>query len=342
MANILLTTRCNRTCPYCFAATEMDDASDERMSWDDLVYIADFLWEGGQRNVSLLGGEPTIHPDITDFIRYLIDRGFAVTVFSNGLLAPKRLDEFRRHLDGVPPDGLNIVCNLNDPEQTPAAAHEDRKLHEFLHTMGPWTTPGFNIYRLDFSLDFLFNLILRYGMRRHLRLGLTHPTPAGGNSHIRPQDMRHVVERLYSYRPLFDAYRVKPGLDCGYPLCKFTDEELGWLHRFPGPVQFACSPALDIAPDMSVYHCFPLADYKRKSLYEFDTLAQLEAHFSQLRREIKSEVAGIFDECDGCRHQEDSVCAGGGLCQILCRFMGEAPIRLQEIENELSEARLPA
>jgi hypothetical protein len=342
MANILLTTKCNRSCPYCFAENEMADSSGERLAWENLVYVADFLLANGQRNVSLLGGEPTLHPQCVDFIRYLLDRGFGVTVFSNGILSPARLGEFQRYLAAAPIDRLNIVCNLNDPLHTHPPAHETERLADFLSAMGPWTTAGFNIYRLDFDLDFIFDQIARYGMKRHLRIGITHPIPGQGNSFIKPQDIRTVVARLFSFRPLFDAYRIRPGVDCGFPLCAFTDEELGWLHRFPGISRFSCSPALDISPDMSVYHCFPLSNYKRRSLFEFDSLAEINAHFVRLRDEIRCEVAGIYEQCDGCRHQEDGVCAGGGLCQILGRFIAEAPIRLPGIVNEISKYRLPA
>ena len=93
---------------------------------------------------------------------------------------------------------------------------------------------------------------------------------------------------------------------------------------------------------MSVYFCFPLGNYQRKSLFEFDSMAQLDAHFFKLRDQIKAEAAGIFSECDGCRRQEDGVCEGGGLCQILNRFIAEAPIRICEIENELAKNRLPS
>lgn len=341
MANILLTTRCNRACPYCFATREMSAAAgDGRLSWENLIYIADFLKASGQRYVSLLGGEPTLHPECVDFILYLLHRDFMVTVFTNGILGPARLEEFRRHLTDISMLRLSFVCNLNDPVQTPAPSTETARLHRFLALMGPWVSPGFNIYRLDFSLDFLFDYINRFGLQRNLRLGITHPVPGRGQGSIRPQDIRQVVQRLYAHRPQFEAFRVRPGLDCGFPICQFTDEELGWLHRFPEPAQFKCSPALDISPDMSVYHCFPLSNYQRKSLFEFDSLAQIEQHFAQLRQQFKAEIPGIYAECDGCRRQEEGVCGGGGLCQVLNRFMDEAPVRLPEIEDELAKNRL--
>ena len=342
MANILLTNKCNRSCPYCFAKREMEESSEEDiLSWENLIYIADFLKRSGQNRVSLLGGEPTIHPQFVDFVLYLLERGFDVTVFTNGILSPTRLAECREYLTKVRLDRLSFVCNLNDPVQTPAPPNESLRLQEFLSEMGPWASPGFNIYRLDFKLEFLFDHINRYGMKRNIRLGVAHPVPGKESGYIKPSGMRKVIRRLYAYRPLFDANRVSPGLDCGFPICKFTDRELGWLGRFPNPSHFSCGPAFDITPDMSVYHCFPLSNYKRRSLFEFDSMDQLFEHFAQLRQEVKSEIPGIFDECDACRYQESGVCSGGGLCQVLNRMVGEAPVRIAEVEHELAKSRMP-
>jgi hypothetical protein len=310
------------------------------MSWENLIYIADFLWVNGQRAVSLIGGEPTLHPQCVDFILYLLDRGFYVTLFSNGLLRSTILDEFDRYLMNTLPDHFNIVCNLNDPIQTPQKASEETQLRDYLSLMGPWTTPGFNIYRPDFTLDFLFDLIQVYGMKRHLRLGVAHPIPGRKTSFMQPQDMRHIVERLFTYRQLFETYRIRLGFDCGFTMCSFSDQELGWLRRYSGGENFNCRPAMDISPDMSLYHCFPLSSYRRRSLFEFDSLAEINTHFARMRGEIQSEIAGVFQECDGCRHRQDDVCSGGGLCHAVLRFIDEAPIRIREIENEISAARM--
>lgn len=313
---------------------------DSLMSWENLIYIADFLQASGERQVSLLGGEPTLHPECVDFILYLLARNFQVMVFTNGALSPTRLEEFKRHLTKVNIERLTFTCNLNDPVQTPASEEETERIHQFLSVMGPWAMPGFNIYRLDFTLDFLFDAINRFGLKRHVRLGVCHPVAGQRTGYIRMEDMGRVARRVYSYRPQFDAFRVSPGLDCGFPLCRFTDEELGWLHRHRGLIQFGCGPAVDISPDMSVYYCFPLSRYRRKSIFEFDSLAQIEDHLLKMRHEMKAEIPGVYDECDGCRHLEEGICAGGGLCRILNRFVDEAPIRLPEIEHELAKNRL--
>ena len=342
MANILLTSSCNRSRPSGFAGNETSGPTGgQSLSWENLIYIADFLRASGQRQVSLGGGEPTMHPQCVDFILYLLDRGFDVTLCTDGILSPSRLEEFRHHLAEVPIERLHLVCNLHDPVQSPVLPQDTQRLHRFLAVMGPWTQGGFTIQRLDFSLDFLFDAISRFGMKRQLRLGLAHPVPGSQAGFIHAEDMRRVVERLYYHRQLFETHRVRPDLDCGLPLCKFSDAELGWLHRLRGHAPGGCGPAFAISPDMRVYHCLPLSHYQRKSLFEFDSMEQIDRHFARLRDEIKAEIAGIYEECDGCRSREDGGCDGGGVCQIVSRFMGEAPIRRAGGEDGISQDRLP-
>ena len=341
MANILLTTRCVRSCPYCFAKKEVSESpSKDLMSWENLVYLADFVWASGQRNLSLLGGEPTLHPDFVDFVLYLIERNFHVTVFSCGVMSDAKLEELETHLNSKSAERLTIVCNINDPEQTPAPPKETESVLRFLSVMGPRTIAGFNIYRLDFRLEFLIDLINRYGMKRELRLGISHPIPGVDNAYIAPEKISRVIGRLFSYRHLLTRFRIRPGLDCGFPLCKLSDEQLGWLRRLAGKVRFGCGPAIDIKPDMNVYSCFPLSGFYRRSIFEFNSMKEVVDHFKDLHQTVRNEMAGLYEECDGCVHRVEGSCAGGGVCQVLNRLTGEAPVRVPEIENELAKASL--
>ena len=44
MPNILLTQKCIRSCPYCFARKHMHDSPpDDILKWEDLIYIVDFF-----------------------------------------------------------------------------------------------------------------------------------------------------------------------------------------------------------------------------------------------------------------------------------------------------------
>jgi hypothetical protein len=310
-------------------------------SWENLVYLADFLWASSQRQVSFGGGEPTLHPECVDFILYLLHRGFDVTVFTDGLVSSPRLEELRRHLTGAPTARLTWMCNLQDPVATPISPAATQRLHRFLSVMGPWTQAGFTINRLDFTLDFLFDYLSRYGLQRRLRLGLAHPAAGSQGRFIQADKVRQVVERLYSQRHLFEAHRVRPRLDCGFPPCAFSDAQLGWLYRFGGHGPCGCRPTLVISPDMRVSHCIPLANYPGKSLFEFDSMEQIGRHFARLRDEREGESAGCFEACENCLCREDGGCGGGDLCRIAGRGLDAAPIRLAGGQDGISQDRLP-
>jgi len=343
MANILLTNRCVRSCPYCFAGRQMAEAeADTHLSWENAVYLADFLEKTGERRLSLLGGEPSLHPEFVAITAYFAARGFNVTVFTSGIMSSAKLGELAASVALLPRERVQFVCNINNPEQTPESAGETERLHAFLKAMGPWTQAGFNIYRTDYDIGFLFDLVERYWMRRRLRLGIAHPIPGAGNLSIAVDDIGKVIARLEVWRDRFESARLKPSFDCGFALCKIGDEQLGWLTRLAGRMEFKCSPAVDITPDMQVYCCFPLAGLARKSVFDFDSYRQLVNHYRDLQHRLRAEIPGIFPECGDCPHHAEGTCSAGGACQIAGRLVRENPGRLSDIERTFSEPRLPA
>jgi hypothetical protein len=220
MANILLTQKCVRSCPYCFAKKHMADSPPEDMlSWENLIYIADLMEASGDKGLSLLGGEPFLHPNIVDFILYLLERNFHVNVFTSGVMSKKMFSDAERALGNIHPDRLSFVCNLNDPGITPSS--ELKCIRNFLKAFGHFITPGFNIYRCNFNMDFLFQYINEFGLKRHIRVGLAHPIPGEKNVYIKIKDMQKMANRFMSYAPLFERFRIEPGFDCGMPMCLF-------------------------------------------------------------------------------------------------------------------------
>jgi len=332
MPNILLTQKCVRSCPYCFAQKHMDESPPEdMMTWENLIYIADLLETSGEKGVSLLGGEPFLHPYIVDFVLYLLERNLHVNIFTSGIMSDKMFREARKFLSNIEPDRLSFVCNVNNPEISPSSELE--RTRRFLKEFGRLTNLGFNIYKNDFEMDFLFQYINEFGLKRHIRIGLAHPIPGEKNVFIKKENLPQFAERFISYAPMFERFRVDPGFDCGIPLCLFSDEQLGKLYKInKGNLKFGCGPAIDIGPDMMVWSCFPLSRYQKKSLYEFDSLQDiLQFYHENLHSKVRIEASGIFEKCDTCVHREDGICTGGCLAHNLTHFMNEAPIRFREV-----------
>jgi len=144
--------------------------------------------------------------------------------------------------------------------------------------------------------------------------------------------MPAVLSRMFSFAPQFERLRIRPGFDCGFPLCKLTDEQLGWLYRYTGShYDFGCATVIDICPDMSVISCFPLSAFHRRSLFEFNSLEEIHAYYGELHRRIRIEMGGIYEECDNCRFREEHLCAGGCLAHSLNTFRTEHPVRMEEV-----------
>jgi len=253
----------------------MHDAPPEDiLKWEDLIYIVDFFQAGGDNNISLLGGEPFLHPDIVDYILYIINRGMHVTVFTNGIVSEKILDDAVQKLEVINPGALSFVVNLNNPEET--SFSENEAVGKFLRSFARFTTLSINVYKLNFDYSYALHTINKYGLQRHIRLGLAHPIPGKKNRCIMPENMRTMAEELMSYLPTFEAFDIHVGFDCGFPMCIFTDDEIGKLYKHTfGSVNFRCGSAIDIGPDLSVWACFPLSGYNKHSLLEFQNHDEL-------------------------------------------------------------------
>lgn len=265
-----------------------------------------------------LGGEPSLHPAFADFLAYSLKRGFSVLVFSSGILTDKAKEDLRLVFRSIPQAGKNLsfLCNLNEPAFSPP--EETARVEEFLAEFGGRVQPGFNIYRKDFSLDFLFEYIKRYNLKHAIRLGLTHPIHRENNSFIPVSDMQEIADRLFGYLPSFHRDDVAPTLDCGFPMCLFSDEQLGRLYKISrGTHKFSCGAPVDIGPDMTAWSCFPLSSARSKSVYDFDSYGQMMEYFESFTKSIRDESGGIYAKCRDCAWRRKGTCAGGCVAHAL-------------------------
>lgn len=84
-----ITRRCNLRCLHCYAQAEPDAA--EHLSRAEIRGILDQARELGIDELSLTGGEATLHPDFVPTIDDALERGFNVRFVSNGTLLDEPL-----------------------------------------------------------------------------------------------------------------------------------------------------------------------------------------------------------------------------------------------------------
>lgn len=316
MANLLLTEKCVRACPYCFAKEYLSESKENTLSWENLIYITDLFEASSEKHLSLLGGEPTLHPHFIDFVCYLHQRNFHVNVFTSGILSNKTLDAAKQYLLKIPNERLSFVCNYNHPNSS--TPQETKQINKFLSTFSKYTSLSFNLYQTKFDFKFLVDAIMKYDLKKHIRLGLAQPIPGQKNECLSLKEIRGIAENIRNQLYILEENRISIGFDCGMPLCIFTDEDIGRLFKLNrGSVKFSCTPALDIGPDMQMWACFPLSNYDKKSLYDFDHVDDIKKHFAAQHHHLRKEKKGIFEECKTCIYFEEHLCMGGCLAHLV-------------------------
>lgn len=76
---VMLLPECNAKCSWCIERNGWHPT--ERVAWDELVGVA---LGSGRENVQLLGGEPTLHPDLPKIVDGLASAGRKVWITTNG------------------------------------------------------------------------------------------------------------------------------------------------------------------------------------------------------------------------------------------------------------------
>ncbi len=94
LCNIAVTNSCNATCDFCNFAKGKIRRGDLR--WIDAEKLSDaldILHDRHIRYVSFFGGEPLLHPKISDMIAMAVNKGMGTAMITNGWLLPSKLDE---------------------------------------------------------------------------------------------------------------------------------------------------------------------------------------------------------------------------------------------------------
>lgn len=86
------TNNCNMNCPFC-SCSEVD--RKQQLTLEQIIELIDEAKELGTKAVTISGGgEPLIHPEIEDIVKYIHNSGMEIGLVSNGLLLAKPTKEF--------------------------------------------------------------------------------------------------------------------------------------------------------------------------------------------------------------------------------------------------------
>ncbi|MCK4910900.1 MAG: radical SAM protein [Thermodesulfovibrionales bacterium] len=326
MANVLISSRCNRKCSFCFASQRLGknikSSADVNMSREDLRKVMQLFKRSGEDSLRLLGGEPTLHPEFREIVEEAISEGFRVQVFTNGFMKPEVAD----FLGDLPDDKVGLLCNVS-PQAKDTQKQLD-KLAYALERLGQKVRLGVTLSTLDMDYEFLVEYIDRFKIQRRLRLGIAQPIVGRENECLLPEDYREAGRFIVGMAKDLYSRDIIMGFDCGLTLCMFDDEELGSLFRITEGFKMVCSPIIDIGPQMDVWHCFPLSEVLVTDFSAYENYNGMVRRYEKFTQPYYA--LGCKPECITCKYLKSRQCTGGCLAHAMnslnrlpARYIGE-------------------
>ena len=298
--NLLITTVCNLDCPYCFAGSlrkrkgsQQKGMGKREMSRAELDRVVSSL-DPEVDPVRLMGGEPTLHSEYPEILRFLKMRGFQVVVFTNGTQSV--LHQTAPFL----PD--RILLNLNARDFYPE--FQIQTILENLILLGERVELGYTVTSPDFDLDWIRQLILAQGLQPRIRLGLAQPVLGGDNVYLPDADLPEAHAGVARWAKHLAGDGIRLSLDCGFMRCHFSEAELNDLIRAGTALRFDCSPAVDVGPGLETWRCYAFTQQKGLDGSDFKGEKACKEWFAQ--QEIMINPA-----CTHCQHLRSGWCQGG-------------------------------
>ena len=325
MANISLTRQCTRGCDYCFAMHERHRSAPLHMSHDVYERALRFLERSKIADARLLGGEPTEHPEFSEYVSLAIDRGFKVTIFTGGIVGESAL----RCMRDIPVGSIIVVLNAAVPDSDT----EDLVTAQqgLCRTLGEKVEIGITLDSRGRQPDFVLDWIQRYGLRRRARLGLAHPILGASNRSLRLQSLPILRGVLEGFVRHAETLGIEIGLDCGFTPCMFSTEFMQERPAFSKSIGPRCNSIIDILPEGDVIACYALSRLRRIALTDECTRSQLLSAFD---RDIEPLIPdGMGRDCITCDYRTSGRCTGGCRARRALRLRPDA---LQILTNNRS------
>jgi len=321
MASIVLTNKCNLQCPYCFAGM-LTAEGIKYFTVEDFIKALNFIKTTPGERLGIVGGEPTIHPKLGEFIKIINNDNdiHHCIMFTNGI-------ELEKYIDLLS-EKFALLINCNTPENLGSSFSKlENSIKQLVKAGMNRFTLGINLYKLDMDFDYIFELLKAAG-HKSVRFSSAISAYEKINSENMLDTLRKYNDILLRFSEACIKHEIIPSFDCGSvpPFCirdinlkraqlklneiakKYHDNSniFGMMH---------CGAQIDILPDLTAVRsiCFPY--YEGVHIDKFENINQMKQYFYD---EIDSYMGRMYasEECKECIYRKRGQCS---IC--MCFFM---------------------
>ena len=319
MPNIMLTYRCNLSCSYCFA-NEFVNSKATDISFTAFQKAIDFLTTSDNHHIGLIGGEPTIHPQFSEMLKYIegCEKIEGATIYTNGIIMGDFADLFKN-------SKFSLLVNCNSPKDIGKAQFD--RLCKSLDRLFECPNAkqrinfGVNLYSNDFVYSYIISLLERYDLHK-VRISVTVPNTDNLKSNDALDYLKSRKQYVYDFLQECDRHLIVPYYDCNVlPSCVWNDDEANWMKEYikkyrvrktnlVGQHSF-CQPVIDILPTLQAVRCFGFSDYLKVDISEFRSLDDLRKYYINKIDVFAFHVCAKSNQCKKCYYRDVQQCAVG-------------------------------
>lgn len=331
--SIAITNKCNQKCSWCFEGS-WKDMPAQFMSLEDVERLLRWKdWNTGLNAVMwILGGEPTIHPQLLEIIDTIkaYNPRISIMLLTNLTCKQELLKELVDR---------KVVFFINvDQFEPDNNVHNHPRILSNLEYLNQIPNPGFR-YNISATVsnpnkdfEFLYN-ILRSGKDKIYNLRLA-PSCIGFEYNNEFQSDFSNDYYVKTLEVLTNAVKIAPNLhlstECAINGCMISDDLFQKLKEMGYLLRYECGypePNADILPDLSAHWCFAfegMAEMKINHVFDYPNydsmLNDLHNRYNHFIKEYKSEC-----NIDHCTHEQCK-----GMCGALNYYLKNNKMKLIE------------
>lgn len=310
--NISINNTCNNNCSYCFQSLYNNTAEKKYISLEHYEKILTFLKDSPIEHINILGGEPTLHPQLLDIIDLTTKYDFSYLLITNLLVEDENF--FKKILDKKPKILINGTHYNNTKELF------EKNLKYFYET----TEKNFYNHAISFCLTgnknedenticYIQYLCERFkDYKLHFRI-----SPAAPNGKI--FNLINFSEQYKRISNILQKYGFTFNFDCTLNQCQIDYSLLDnilldkrEMEHIQEHFSTHCDGALDILLDDKLYFCNSLRDFG-VPIFEYQNFDEA---YAALTVKISQMINGSpYQYCD-LECQKRNYCIGPCPAQI--------------------------
>lgn len=314
--NFIITKKCDKNCPYCFAHQARVEDPTSYMTLDQFSRLVD---QCHADHIKLLGGEPTQHPNFPEILAILEAKHKSITLISNFLFNEEKLAAIiglinRGHKIGF----LVNSTDLDKYDRMKVFSRNYKTLYNILYAKDreEELSCGITIYDgndLEYYINYLEFLKNSLPKIERLRISINFPGEDSDKGPEKIIDRTDLGEIMLGCITWCLNNFITPSIDCCYFPCLFSNkEELKIVRKFTQKSHCICgksgSPS-DIFPDETVSFCYPLKDRVSLNFNDYHSASEVnDALITEYQ--IARSLVQVPEKCLDCQFYKCGMCEG--------------------------------